>query len=715
MWLRPDAITVWRYPEVRKRLAWYRAVMLNEKPAKFMICKRVGVDENPEALEEASEDELWSLHDKLAVEFRRVWQRIKEGSLSLKELEAPRTSFLHIKIKLAERLLRSCRFCVRRCGVNRAEGQVGFCGLGREARVSTWFHHFGEEAPLLGGGGHPVGGSGTIFFTSCNLRCVFCVAPNSKVILDTWVIKPISKVQVNDKVLSVSFPEQAKRQLKLASVKVVKKFTREAEVFHVRTDKADIILTAEHPILDYRRRWLAIDPSRSPVKATRMREGMVVRFTIEPENFTEDEDYMRGYLAGALRGDATMTFFTVKHGLKCYRYPYFKSVVKDLDFLTAVNSYLARFGIKLPIKKIHFGDGIREGLISTKRDIFKRIEELIEPMKSLSWYRGFLAGFFDAEGGFSGRSLRIVNTDSDLLETACRGLEALGISYAYERYEGCADAVRIGRAEDIAKFFMRTHPKVKRKLRGLLGRALLSTAVIEDIEPLSEMTVYNLETSNNIFICNGFITHNCQNYDISFHPGNGVVVDARKLAAIEAELRREGAANINFVGGEPTPNLHIILASMEHLDLNVPMLWNSNMLCSPETMKLLVDVIDIWLPDFKFGNNECAERLTAGGVDYVGTVLANHKLAVEHGDMIIRHLVMPNHVDCCTKPVLAMIARELGADRVLVNIMGQYRPEHWVARWPEKWPDIARRPSAREMREALEHARQLGLVFEPVS
>jgi len=380
LWLRPDAITVWRHPEVRERLAWYRAVMLNQKPAKFRICKRVGTDERPNDVAQLSDEELWHLHGRLAGEFRRVWKEIREGTLSLEELGQPSTSFLHVKALLAERMLRACRFCVRRCGANRTAGEVGFCGLGCEARVSSWFHHFGEEGPLLGGSGHPVGGSGTIFFTSCNLRCVFC-----------------------------------------------------------------------------------------------------------------------------------------------------------------------------------------------------------------------------------------------------------------------------------------------------------------------------------------------QNYDISFRPKNGVVVDARKLAAIEAELRRTGAANINFVGGEPTPNLHVILASMEHLDVNVPMLWNSNMLCSEEAMELLVDVIDIWLPDFKFGNNDCAERLTAGGIDYVSTVLANHKLALEHGDMIIRHLVMPNHVDCCTKPVLDMIARELGAGRVLVNIMGQYRPEHFVARWPEKWPDIARRPTAREMREAFEHARQLGLVFEPIS
>jgi len=72
-------------------------------------------------------------------------------------------------------------------------------------------------------------------------------------------------------------------------------------------------------------------------------------------------------------------------------------------------------------------------------------------------------------------------------------------------------------------------------------------------------------------------------------------------------------------------------------------------------------------------------------------------------------------VECCTKPVLDMIARELDKDRLLVNIMGQYRPEHLVARWPEKWPDIARRPNAQEMREAFDYARELGILFEPIS
>ncbi|MEM2487811.1 MAG: radical SAM protein, partial [Thermoproteota archaeon] len=204
----------------------------------------------------------------------------------------------------------------------------------------------------------------------------------------------------------------------------------------------------------------------------------------------------------------------------------------------------------------------------------------------------------------------------------------------------------------------------------------------------------------------------CQNWDISSDPENGTEVDPRTLALISKRLRTEGAANINYVGGDPTPNLHTILASLKHLNVNVPQLWNSNMYCSVETMKLLAEVIDIWLPDFKYGNNECAKRLSKVD-DYFEVVSRNHKIAYENGDMIIRHLVLPNHIECCTKPVLKWISEN--TPKVLVNIMEQYHPDYLVARNPEKYPDIARRPASKEMREAYDYARGLGIVFEPVS
>jgi putative pyruvate formate lyase activating enzyme len=204
----------------------------------------------------------------------------------------------------------------------------------------------------------------------------------------------------------------------------------------------------------------------------------------------------------------------------------------------------------------------------------------------------------------------------------------------------------------------------------------------------------------------------CQNWDISQHPQNGAPVDGRKLASIMRDLRNEGAHNINFVGGEPTPNLHTIVDGMRHLETNIAMLWNSNMYASLHAMKILVDVIDIWLPDFKYGNNECALRISKV-VRYFSTVARNHKIAYDNGDMIIRHLVLPSHIECCTKPILNWIAKY--CPRALVNIMNQYHPDYRIPGEPERYKDIARLLTREEIVASYKHARELGIIYEPVS
>jgi putative pyruvate formate lyase activating enzyme len=73
------------------------------------------------------------------------------------------------KIKQAYKLMESCRLCPRNCGVNRINGEVGFCKAGNKPMVAGYHAHFGEEPPISG-----YKGSGTIFFTHCGLRCVFC-------------------------------------------------------------------------------------------------------------------------------------------------------------------------------------------------------------------------------------------------------------------------------------------------------------------------------------------------------------------------------------------------------------------------------------------------------------------------------------------------------------------------------------------------------------
>ena len=84
-------------------------------------------------------------------------------------LNTIKKGLLKQKIEKAYGLLKSCALCPRRCGIDRLSGDTGICKTGKLAWVSSFNPHFGEEDPLVGSHG-----SGTIFFTHCNLMCLFC-------------------------------------------------------------------------------------------------------------------------------------------------------------------------------------------------------------------------------------------------------------------------------------------------------------------------------------------------------------------------------------------------------------------------------------------------------------------------------------------------------------------------------------------------------------
>ena len=84
-------------------------------------------------------------------------------------VSANQKGLLKAKIEKSLNLLKACVLCPRRCGVDRLSGEKGICKTGRLAWVSSFNPHFGEEDPLVGSHG-----SGTIFFTHCNLMCLFC-------------------------------------------------------------------------------------------------------------------------------------------------------------------------------------------------------------------------------------------------------------------------------------------------------------------------------------------------------------------------------------------------------------------------------------------------------------------------------------------------------------------------------------------------------------
>lgn len=103
---------------------------------------------------------------KNIMEIRIEWGRqmgFKASYLDLSEEE------LDQRIKVLYSIMESCELCPRKCNVNRLEGEKGVCEAGRDLKIASYNPHFGEEDPLVGSKG-----SGTIFLSNCNLRCVYC-------------------------------------------------------------------------------------------------------------------------------------------------------------------------------------------------------------------------------------------------------------------------------------------------------------------------------------------------------------------------------------------------------------------------------------------------------------------------------------------------------------------------------------------------------------
>jgi len=192
----------------------------------------------------------------------------------------------------------------------------------------------------------------------------------------------------------------------------------------------------------------------------------------------------------------------------------------------------------------------------------------------------------------------------------------------------------------------------------------------------------------------------CQNWSISQWFEKGTITAAKSLAKMIDE--NKNCRNVNFVGGEPTPQLPFILDALQNVKANIPTVWNSNFYMSLESMNLLKDVIDIYLTDWKYWDNKCAERLSKVK-NYLEVVKRNHDLAFKDSEVIIRHLVLPNHFECCTKPILNYIAENYG-EKVIVNVMGQYKPEYKA----HEYPDISEYPKE-DLENAWKLAEKLGL------
>ncbi|MDP2797010.1 MAG: radical SAM protein [Methanoregula sp.] len=223
-----------------------------------------------------------------------------------------------------------------------------------------------------------------------------------------------------------------------------------------------------------------------------------------------------------------------------------------------------------------------------------------------------------------------------------------------------------------------------------------------------------------------FVTHCnlacafCQNYDIS-QCGRGNEVSFETLAGMMTRLQSQGCHNINIVTpSHIIPQLLMSVGIAARNGLRIPLVYNSGGYDSADTLRLLDGVIDIYMPDAKYGSNEVALALSDAPhyVDFMKAAIREmHRqvgdLVTEDGvatrGLIIRHLVLPDNL-AGSETILPWIAEEISRESY-VNIMDQYLPSWHASNHDMKSlpASLKRRITTDEYRFAIRCAQDCGL------
>jgi putative pyruvate formate lyase activating enzyme len=197
----------------------------------------------------------------------------------------------------------------------------------------------------------------------------------------------------------------------------------------------------------------------------------------------------------------------------------------------------------------------------------------------------------------------------------------------------------------------------------------------------------------------------CETFDFSVERRGLVQTSPAQLAALLLDLQKKGAHNANFV--TPTHVLPVLVEGLalasEH-GFGLPVVWNCGGYESVSALRLLEGVVDVYLPDAKYGDDAAAFQLS-GCRGYTSALEANlAEMAAQVGaqNVIVRHLVLPEASAAPGKlmPLLARVSRDL-----CLNVLTQYRPVFHASRLPI----VSRAVNAAEVRQTLEAARAAGL------
>jgi putative pyruvate formate lyase activating enzyme len=188
----------------------------------------------------------------------------------------------------------------------------------------------------------------------------------------------------------------------------------------------------------------------------------------------------------------------------------------------------------------------------------------------------------------------------------------------------------------------------------------------------------------------------------SWNAHRGEPFDAPALAAMAEDALETGARTVMILGGEPTIHLPSAIELVAMLPSAAKIVWKTNGYMTGQSRALTDGLFDVWLVDYKFGNDSCAARL-AGVESYQVQIQDSLTWAERRSELVVRHLLMPGHVECCWKPIAQWLAMNLPTTKVSL------RCGYWPAWKASRHIELLRTVNAAEERRATDIARAYGL------
>src|SRR3990170_3146380 len=357
-------------------------------------------------------------------------------------------------------------------------------------------------------------------YRGCAHACVYCAHGDTPILMGDGTTRSLGDLGIGNEIYGTVRDGHYRHYVKTG---VLAHWSARKPAYRIALqDGTELIASGDHRFLT-NRGWKFVTGAeqgrnRRPHLTTGIRLIGVGAFA---SAIAKGADYRRGYLSGIIRGDALLASYRyTRAGRRHGDQHRFRLALVDEEALRRAQDYLLGFAV--PTGNFLF----QEARTTTKRmqairtsarghveDIRRIIEWPSAP--SRQWCAGFLAGIFDAEGGYNRGILRISNTDRTVIEWITRCLRGLGFGFKLESHSNertrPVHVVRLpGGRRTHLRFFHRVDPAIARK-REIAGQAVKSTAPlrVKAIDPLGARELFDITTGTGDFIANGVVSHNC--------------------------------------------------------------------------------------------------------------------------------------------------------------------------------------------------------------